>query len=186
MKISLEREFKSEISEEKYLELLKEFKLENKSFIQTNHYFDNDSFDLLENHITLRIREKNGNYKITTKYRKDGGHEEKSILLTNEEAQFYLQNGFNISILEIGDMDVKKRYELTTERSKTPYKSGTLFFDKSTYYGKTDYEVEYEINDDTSLDEGSKLFHEFLMSHNIMYVKTLGKTKRAYKEKSNQ
>jgi uncharacterized protein YjbK len=45
----LEIEFKTFITEQEYLNLLKEFELENKTFEQINYYFDTKDNELLNN-----------------------------------------------------------------------------------------------------------------------------------------
>lgn len=185
MKISLEREFKTGISETSYLNLIKEYQLEDKRFLQINYYFDTDNLDLLKNDITLRIRQKGNQYKITAKITVGEGKKEISVYLDEDKAKEMLEAGFDANIVGINHF-VKKVAELETLRVKMPYKEGFLFFDKSTYSNKVDYEIEYEINDGIPYEKGKEIFNEFLKEKAIPFVKLIGKSTRAYKEKGLQ
>lgn len=176
MYVNKEIEFKTFIPEETYNVLVKEFGLENNIFAQTNHYFDTDDTKLMKEKTVLRIRQKGNNYKLTKKTRAEVGADETHILLSKEKALDMLKNGCDASIIGIPFM-VHKICELTTYRCSAPYKNGTIFFDKSVYYDKTDYEIEYEVDD---VKEGLKDFKEFLERHNITYVESIRKSKRAF------
>nr|MCR5231304.1 CYTH domain-containing protein [Acholeplasmatales bacterium] len=143
MYVNKEIEFKTFIPEETYNVLVKEFGLENNIFAQTNHYFDTDDTKLMKEKTVLRIRQKGNNYKLTKKTRAEVGADETHILLSKEKALDMLKNGCDASIIGLPFM-VHKICELTTYRCSAPYKNGTIFFDKSVYYDKTDYEIEYE------------------------------------------
>lgn len=171
-----EIEFKTFITEEKYLELLKEFELENNIFSQTNYYFDTEDTKLMNEMTVLRIRQKGNNYKLTKKTRANVGADETHLLINKEKAQDWLANGLDASIIGL-PYYVKNIAELTTYRASTPYKNGTLFLDKSKYYNHVDYEIEYEVDD---VKEGLNDFKQFLESHNIPYVESIRKSKRAY------
>ena len=92
----LEIEFKTFITEQEYLNLLKEFDLENKTFDQTNYYFDTNDNELLNNKIVLRIRKKD-KYKLTKKEKAENANYETSEFLKDDEAVQIIQNGFNAS-----------------------------------------------------------------------------------------
>lgn len=176
MYVNKEIEFKTFIPENTYLELVHEFGLENNIFEQTNHYFDTDDTKLLNEKTVLRIRQKGNNFKLTKKTRAEVGADETHILLSKSKALELLENGIDASIIGI-PYKVHKICELTTYRCSAPYKNGTIFFDKSVYYGKTDFEIEYEVDD---VKEGLKDFKEFLQKHNITYVESIRKSKRAF------
>ncbi len=171
-----EIEFKTFISKETYEVLLDEFNLSNNIFPQTNHYFDTDDSKLLEEQTVLRIRQKGSNYKLTKKTRSKVGADETHIFITKDKAQEMLNRGFDASIIGI-PFEVKKVAELTTYRASCPYKDGTLFFDRSEYYGKIDYEIEYEVDE---VKQGLKDFKDFLNYYNIEYKESIRKSKRAF------
>jgi len=176
MKTTLEIEFKTKISEKKYLELIKMFDLEKDIFKQTNHYFDTKKQDIVKNDFILRIRQKGENYKLTSKEHTENGTIERHIKLSNEEAKKMIESGFDASIINLS-FKVFKVAELTTYRVKMPYKDGVLFFDKNTYYDTIDFEIEYEAN---SMIQGEIDFKSFLVEQGIPFVKMKSKTKRAY------
>ncbi|MDR4969048.1 MAG: CYTH domain-containing protein, partial [Acholeplasmataceae bacterium] len=71
---NIEIEFKTALTIEKYQELLELFHLENNIFKQINHYFDTDDYQLMEQQIVLRIRQKGENrFKVTLKSQSDKG-----------------------------------------------------------------------------------------------------------------
>lgn len=173
----LEIEFKSYITEETYKSLLKEFDLESKTFEQTNYYFDTKDYSLMNKKTVLRIRKKD-QYKLTKKEKSENGNLESSIYLDDTKALNMIIDGFDASIIN-EKCYVNLITSLKTIRAKCPYKSGTIFFDKSIYNGKTDYEVEYEASD---IIIGQKEFEEFLSDHNIEKNVPLSKSKRAFNE----
>ena len=173
---NIEIEFKTFISEDVYNNLIKEFELENNIFSQTNYYFDTEDTLLMQEKTVLRIRQKGSNYKITKKTRDEVGADENHLLISKEHAENFLKNGFDAKIINL-PYYVKNIAQLTTHRASTPYKNGTLFLDKSEYYGKVDYEIEYEVDEEK---EGLKDFKNFLDSHNITFKESIRKSKRAY------
>ena len=173
---NIEIEFKTFISEDVYNNLIKEFELENNIFSQTNYYFDTEDTILMQEKTVLRIRQKGSNYKLTKKTRAEVGADETHLLISKEQAENFLQNGFDAKIINL-PYYVKNIAQLTTHRASTPYKNGTLFLDKSEYYGKVDYEIEYEVDEEK---EGLKDFKNFLDSHNITFKESIRKSKRAY------
>ena len=173
---NIEIEFKTFISEDVYNNLIKEFELENNIFSQTDYYFDTEDTILMQEKTVLRIRQKGSNYKLTKKTRAEVGADETHLLISKEQAENFLQNGFDAKIINL-PYYVKNIAQLTTHRASTPYKNGTLFLDKSEYYGKVDYEIEYEVDEEK---EGLKDFKNFLDSHNITFKESIRKSKRAY------
>ena len=176
MHINKEIEFKTLITKEKYEQLLKDFNLENNIFSQTNYYFDTDDKKLLNEKTVLRIRQKGCSYKLTKKTRAAIGADETHILLSKDKAQELIETGFDANIIGIPYF-VKNVAELTTHRASCPYKDGTLFFDRSEYYGKVDYEIEYEVDE---IEQGHKHFLEFLNEYEIPYKESIRKSKRAF------
>lgn len=171
-----EIEFKTFITEEQYNALLQEFGLENNVFAQTNYYFDTPDTKLLQEKTVLRIRQKGNNYKLTKKTRAEVGADETHILISGEKAEDFIRNGFDAKIIGL-PYQVSYQCELTTHRASTPYKDGVLFLDKSEYYGHTDYEIEYEVDD---VKQGEKDFHNFLEKNNITFKESIRKSKRAF------
>ncbi|MFI3329016.1 MAG: CYTH domain-containing protein [bacterium] len=178
MRQNLEIEFKSAITKEKYEELLKHFNLENNVFKQTNHYFDTEDLNLSTNKIVLRIRQKGDKFKLTSKSHSEDGALETHLIISEAEASKMFMDGFDAKLINIPHF-VHKVCELSTHRISTVYKNGVIFFDKSIYYGKTDYEIEFEAD---SLEQGLKDFESFLKEYNINLVPSLSKSKRAYEQ----
>ena len=181
MQKHLEIEFKTFISKGQYENLLEKFNLTDKVFKQTNYYFDDSNFSLLKDKIVLRIRKKE-QYKLTKKEKCESGNNESSLYLTDAQAENMIAQGFDASIIGI-NKQVQTQYQLTTYRAKTPYSGCMLFFDRSEYLDKTDYEIELEVD---NYDEGLKIFLDFLKENNIEYNKSNSKAERAFKAYQNK
>ena len=171
-----EIEFKTLITKEQYYALLEEFNLSNNIYTQINHYFDTVNTDLIQEQTVLRIRQKGNNYKLTKKTRALVGADETHIFLSKEKALEMLENGFDANIIDL-PYKVSKVAELTTYRVSSHYKNGRIFFDRNVYYGKEDYEIEYEVDE---INQGIKDFKAFLDSHGIEYKESIRKSKRAF------
>ena len=131
---------------------------------------------LLEEKTVLRIRQKGNNYKLTKKTRAEVGADETHILISCDKAKDFIKNGFDAKIIGL-PYKVSYQCELTTHRASTPYKDGTLFLDKSEYYGHVDYEIEYEVDD---VKQGQEDFNNFLEKNNIVFKESIRKSKRAF------
>ncbi|MCS0542528.1 CYTH domain-containing protein [Aeromonas veronii] len=189
MSQELEIEFKNNLEEDEYRQLLSAFTIsEDKKVIQENFYFDTPDFSLKGVGAALRIREKNGIYTLTLKQPVERGLLETHQVLSKEEAEQML-NGGNIiegevvSILKglsIKTSDVRFFGSLKTKRAEVEYKNGLLVLDKSYYLNQTDFEVEYEVTDEVS---GKVIFSELLQQYNIPIRKTDNKILRFYNRK---
>lgn len=181
MKTNIEIEFKTPLEESKYHELLSLLELENNIFKQTNFYFDTEDLFFRQEKIVLRIRKKGDHfYKITSKSHSDQGAYEQHVLLDETEALDMIENGFNTSKYFDYDKKVKLLGTLDNYRVSTPYKDGELFLDKCEYYGITDYELEYEVD---NYEAGKKCFEEFLKIHGIEPKPSIRKSERVYTKK---
>jgi uncharacterized protein YjbK len=179
MNKNIEIEFKTAITQEKYQELLQQFKLENNIFKQTNHYFDTDQYDLNQQKIVLRIRQKGENhYKVTLKNQSEQGAFESHVLLQRSKAEDMIMNGFNTKdFFDEIDFFVTFKVSLDNYRVSTPYEGGTLFLDRCEYCNVIDYEVEYEVSNYT---EGQNHFKQFVIAHQIEMQPTKRKSERAF------
>lgn len=176
---NIEIEFKTEVTQDKYEELLKLFSLENNIFKQINYYFDTDDYNLNQLKMVLRIRQKGENrFKVTLKSQSEQGAFESHVLLTKEQALDMIDNGFQTKdFFEEIDFFVTYRVNLVNYRVSTPYEGGTLFLDRCEYCNVTDYEIEYEVS---NYHEGEKLFNQFVQKYDIVKVPTRRKSERAF------
>lgn len=179
MKTSLEIEFKTFITKDKYDELLKSLHQTDNILIQTNHYFDTEDGNMQKQKKVIRIRQKGDQYKLTKKSKSDDGNIENHIYLTKDEALVMLNDGFDANKIN-EDCYVKKVGELTTYRSKLQYKSGFIFLDESHYNDIVDYELEFEA---PNKEIGKKEFLEILDEFNIPYTPSYSKFKRCMQTK---
>lgn len=176
---NIEIEFKSAISKEVYLQLLKQFDLENNIFKQINYYFDTEDYKFSEGKTVLRIRQKGeSRYKVTLKSQSEESAFENHVFLKKEQALDMIENGFHTKdFFEDVDEFVTFKVNLENYRVSTPYEDGILFLDRCDYCNVTDYEIEYEA---TSYHEGKMIFETFLKSHNIEIKPTKRKSERAF------
>ena len=177
---NIEIEFKTVITKEKYLGLLKHFDLENNIFKQVNHYFDTDDYELNANSIVLRIRQKGeSRFKVTLKSQGEKEAYENHVFISKEQAQDMIQNGFNTQDFfdNIENKFVRFVVSLDNYRASIPYQGGTLFLDRCDYCNTVDYEIEFEFN---TYDEGKQIFDQFLVDQHIELIPTKRKSERAF------
>lgn len=122
---------------------------------QTNYYYDTDDQKYNEQNITLRIREKNGEYEATIKKH----YCEPESYSTEETAECC--DEYDTTLFK--DYGVKLQGKLVTERCISEPETGVrIMLDRNRYLNICDHEIEFEC------DEGneSKLYYyiESLMS----------------------
>ena len=147
-----ETELKCIIDEEAYERVKKTFEWES-SFEQENNYYTDHGGVLNKNHIMVRVRVADGVSKLQVKLDKTN----RSPLQVCEEYEYDIdgvpetldeETAYKLTQMHVGELyrlgsSVTKRYIL--HRGKTE-----LCLDKTTYFGKTDYEVEAEYVDAVS------------------------------------
>jgi uncharacterized protein YjbK len=188
---NIEIEFKNMLTKEEFHFLAQYFKIKPEQFKkQTNHYFDTNSFTLKDHSSALRIREKGSQFEMTLKQPAQQGLLETNQMLTSRQAEVALSSG-KLPEGEVKDAVVKliKDIEplqyfgsLTTLRAEFEYKEGLLVLDHSYYLNKEDYELEYEVLNES---EGYQIFSKLLEELKIPVRPTDNKIKRFYATKYN-
>lgn len=159
-------------------------------YTQTNYYIDTPKFDLRNNGIGLRVREKQNKYEITLKTPMSEGLLEKTEPISKEQFKelrdkgifpetkiksFIMMLGFDFKI-----SDLKILAHLTTERIDISTPTGTFSIDKNTYFDKTDYELEKEGN---NLKEAENFLEDLCITCKIPYsINKVSKMARALNE----
>lgn len=149
-----ETELKSIIDEETYTRVKRAFNWES-VVEQENHYYTDANGILRENRVMVRIRAINGVSKIQVKLHKNSG----SPLQICEETEYEI-DGIPDTLSaetakEITGMEVGKLFRMgcaVTKRRTLRRGTSELCLDKTTYFDKTDYEVELEYVDKMSAD----------------------------------
>ncbi|WP_144474573.1 CYTH domain-containing protein [Cytobacillus oceanisediminis] len=191
MSQNIEIEFKNMLTEKEFHYLSSYFKLEPEQFKkQINHYFDTPSFTLKDKGSALRIREKGNEFELTLKQPAKQGLLETNQILTEGQANEALKTG------KLPDGEVKDAVSdlisnmnelqyfgsLTTVRAEVEYKEGILVLDHSYYLNTEDFELEYEVTDES---EGFLNFSNLLTELKIPVRQTDNKIKRFYAKKYN-
>lgn len=149
-----ETELKSIIDEETYKKVKRAFNWTSVKE-QENHYYTDRNGVLRKNRIMVRIRVIDGVSKIQVKLHKNSG----SPLQICEETEYDIE-GIPETLSadtakEITGMDVGELYLMgcaVTKRRTLKRDTSELCLDKTTYFDKTDYEVELEYVDKMSAD----------------------------------
>lgn len=179
----IEIEYKVLITSDAFFKILQEYNHYN-DYIQTNYYFTHPL--LKQKKYMLRIREKNNQYEMTLKRPLKQHRLETNIILTAKEKEdfFFNRNLSNLitDILQSEDIPINElvqEFSLTTHRYDIPLEKGILSLDQNIYLGKTDYELEFEVKDESGFDK----FLEIIKPYQIKYTHNCdSKIKRVYDE----
>jgi uncharacterized protein YjbK len=179
------------LTQEEFQLLTIHFKIEPKQFKkQINHYFDTNSFTLKEKGSALRIREKESWFEMTLKQPAQQGLLETNQILTPIQAEEALSTGkLPDGVVKDAVSKLIKDTEsllyfgsLTTVRAEIEYKEGLLVLDHSYYLNTEDYELEYEVTNESA---GYEIFSRLLEDLKIPIRPTDNKIKRFYLKKYN-
>lgn len=143
----IETEYKSLIDENTYKKIDSAYKWDWKKE-QINAYYFDESLELSKRRIMVRIREKDGEYKMQVKFHKNAD----SPLHICEEKEFDIDGAPDFisaeeasKIIGIKTGKLMKIGTLTTMRNSLMWNETTeICLDKSIYLGNTDYEIEVE------------------------------------------
>lgn len=174
MSTNLEIEVKSKLSEDEYQKLLDGYK-NQKTYIQTNYYLDDNLLTIRHKKCGLRVREKEGEFELTLKVPSGDGKIEINQQISNilfeklqngnifpdGEIKQFLQGNFKAKIDEIHILG-----KLITTRTDITYNNSLISVDKSEYNGIIDYEIECEDSSKKSAKENLK---DFLKKNGIKY-----------------
>lgn len=179
----LEIEYKMLLDKDVFYKILGDYKEHiNHSYTQINYYLTNSL--LKEKKYMLRIREKDNKYEMTLKrpYLNHSLETNINISLKDKDdiLSGYMIDNEIINILKDEDIDVrtlKNEISLTTKRYDILLEEGTLSLDINTYNGITDYELEFEVNNEK---EGYARFLSIIQPYELTYIKNnKSKIKRA-------
>ncbi|MCE5089316.1 CYTH domain-containing protein [Staphylococcus devriesei] len=143
-------------------------------FSQTNYYIDTPDFKLRNHKSALRIRVKNETYEMTLKVPAKVGLTEYNHMVnvvpkvgtTISKANLPSDIKYILDSYGVEDKELNILGALTTIRMETNYKNELLVLDKSEYFDKTDYELEFEVqNYDQGLEKFERLLEKFQLKH---------------------
>jgi len=170
MKSNLEIEFKMLINEQQFTCISNHFQL-IAAIPQKNTYYDRISSPLKKDKMGMRIREIGDKNQFTLKVKRKEGHDEYEVL-TDQNNLSALEKEPICSILK--QLNVHGPFQeigcLTTYRKEIAFEHGTLCLDKNEYYNIIDYELEFELSPDSTIEEGLKEFEGFLQLFQLTYI----------------
>ena len=168
LQTQIEKEVKYLISESDYAKFVSLHSIN--PIVQINYYFDTKDFWCYQNNITVRIRQKNDSYALTSKQKTKVSlpyqHSiENNINLSQSMFEHYVSKGIepNQLGLHIGS-HLYYIGKLVTYRSKINLWQGVVLdIDKNQYNGIVDYEIELEFEDYSQID----ILEQFLAAQEI-------------------
>lgn len=181
----IEIEFKNLLTKQEFHLLLDKLPFSKSSIEQTNHYFETNPFTLKKHGSALRIRYKNGKYRLTLKEPHELGLQETHDTLTEQEAKQWLNGNIipkehttkQLKQMGVNPEELTYFGSLTTRRHEINYRGSIIVLDLSTYNGKEDYEFELETN---NREKGLALFQELMSTYGIPIRKTPNKIERFF------
>ncbi len=173
MSNAIEIEAKALLDEKGYRKIVSKFP-EHTPYEQTNYYIDDDASLLKKEGISLRIRHKEGVYTMTLKTPLSQGLLEKNEPLTLAQFEDFKKGIFPdndlkrfLTMLDVDVDTLKIVTSLTTKRIDVSYKEGLLSIDENHYSEKTDYEIEFEYNNER---DAEAILKELLEETNVPYT----------------
>lgn len=179
----VEIEFKVLVSQETFYKVLEDYKAYvRKDYVQTNHYLTNAL--LKEKKYMLRIRDKDDTHEMTLKRPYQNHRLETNIMISLKDKEDILNGKYIdneiINILKDEEFDIstiQNEVSLTTHRYDIELNEGTLSLDINTYNNITDYEIEFEVQDEK---KGFETFLNIIQPYDIEYIPNIkSKVKRA-------
>ncbi|MDY0406168.1 CYTH domain-containing protein [Virgibacillus sp. 179-BFC.A HS] len=181
----IEIECKNLLTQAEFERLLTALPFPTEAQVQTNYYFETADFQLKQHSSALRIREKNGHFRLTLKEPHGDGLVETHDELSEAETTNWLagnptskQNtAERLSNMGIDINQLVYYGSLTTKRRE--FEQGGLLFvlDESNYGTKTDYELEIEAPDKAS---GQLAMQQILHDYHIAVKSTPNKIQRFF------
>lgn len=181
-----EIEFKNLLTESEYGKIQNDHFPGEKPIYLTNYYIDNSELQLIKNLLMLRIRLQDSKQLMTVKipderhvvYEYSGITNidlTENMLLDENDIPKNIQEQLRMRNITINNLSIQG--SLVTERFEKHLYSGLLVLDKSTYLGKTDYELEFETSD---VDTGKLEFTQILNNYGIVRREEIVKSARFY------
>ena len=154
-------------------------------FTQINYYIETPSFKLRDHRSALRIRVKQNTFEITLKVPAKVGLIEYNhpIDIKPHIGQTIVKSTLPNDIQKIlTEFDIEENElsvlgALTTERLEVEFQNELLVLDKSQYFDKTDYELEFEVND---YQIGFEKFQNLLKQFDLVHEPPKNKVQRFF------
>ncbi|WP_188208332.1 CYTH domain-containing protein [Alkalibacillus aidingensis] len=187
----IEIEFKNLLTKQEYLRLIDQVvKSTPTPKTQVNHYFETDDFQLRQNQMALRIRQKHQAYVATLKQPHEDGLLETHDDLTEQQVKQWLRDQISLppniskqlARIDLDEKRLKYQGALTTHRIEEDQEQFTLVLDHSEYNQTEDFELELEVN---SYEYGQEIFNHLLKQYQIPKRHTKNKIVRFFESFSS-
>lgn len=185
MSEELEIEFKNKLSEKEYFRLLDYYEADkNDFFVQENHYFDSNQWELKEKQAGLRIRILEKKAELTLKTPFDNHLLETTDSLSlSDSKRLLLENKIDstgqvakkLKDLGVEPSDVHLIGSLITKRFERKTPKGLIVLDQSFYGEQMDFELEFEVTEGQS---GKIDFDALLKQHHLKRIPSQNKIAR--------
>lgn len=168
----IEIEYKILITKDIFKQILSDYQSQIKNdYIQINYYFTHPL--LQEKAYMLRIREKNNELEMTLKRPYLHHRLETNVPITKQDKDNLINHimidNEIIDILKaenIPPLELQQQFSLTTHRYDIPLEDGLLSIDKNIYLDQTDYEIEFEVQDEK---KGLQSFLKIIEPYHLHY-----------------
>ena len=144
----VENEFKLMLTEAQYSRILAEYEWDGR-VEQTNFYYDSDTLELSQRHITCRVRKIESEHFLQMKLPNgaDFSRIEVEAALGSLPERISSEEMKTLSGV-VGLPEVGRLGSLKTTRMVKHFDGAEIDLDASEYFGKTDYELEIEFTDE--------------------------------------
>lgn len=182
---NIEIEAKVLLSKKDYQKLLENLPFDQNVKIQKNYFLDSSDRIMKKYGMTMRLRQRDGQNKLTMKAPLAEGLLDKSQTLDDRETESLIQSNLFprgdiadfLDILHIDPTKFKILAELTTERREGVYNGFEINISKNIYSDSVDYELEC---DSDSVTNSQNTLRDICDQYHIEYkLNTLSKETRA-------
>ena len=151
----IENEFKIMLTSGQYEEIHEMYsECWDRELEQVNYYYDTPELEMSDRHITVRVRKINDDYFLQVKLpAESAGNGAVSRVELEKRLTGLPKTISGADLTELSGFQAPEVFllgELTTRRSVRLLDGAEIDLDKSTYFGRTDYELEVEYTDEAA------------------------------------
>lgn len=192
---SIEREFKTLLTQSQYQQLFEHFQLESQqAVVQTNHYYDTQDSQFKSLDAALRLRVFQDQTSEWTLKQQLNDIDSLELTQHNQEAIVSIPTNISPSLIHSQEIqnfinknhipweDIRPTQRLKTTRYYIESEEGLYALDATEFNSVTDYELELEAD---NIDKGLSQFNTLLNQYGIEYQQADTKLARAFNYSTN-